>query len=358
MKNSNLLYLLVFIILFSQCKKDCSDPNPTPVPAQKQAAWVVGNFDKTEYGTILYSPDKGEYWTRQGVNNPELKNINLQGVFAVDNQNAWVAGDSASILKTSDTGNTWVKVSIPGISKMTSFSSISIISSDNIWISGSPGIIINSTDGGNNWTIFDTAFFSGDMFQGIHAVNGDIIYAVGSRISKSKGGEQGTIVRTINAGQSWEHITPPDNYNRNEWIGVCASDPDNVVVHGGHSHYTHTTDGGLSWHNDSIIGTGGTGGADINDLKMLDKNTWWGAFDYDGIYITNDGGANWTNQASVPPFGMWLLGIDYFDRDNALIVGSETTGAFGKIIRTSNGGSTWKLADVRDPYITAVSAVK
>jgi photosystem II stability/assembly factor-like uncharacterized protein len=117
----------------------------------------------------------------------------------------------------------------------------------------------------------------------------------------------------------------------------------NIVVYGGQTHYTASHDAGATWKNDSVPAPGGGGGADINCLAMVDAQTWWGAFDYDGIYITSDGGTSWTNQSSAGPGAMWLYGIDYYDRNLAVIVAPSSSSPTGKIIKTSNGGKVWEL---------------
>jgi photosystem II stability/assembly factor-like uncharacterized protein len=77
---------------------------------------------------------------------------------------------------------------------------------------------------------------------------------------------------------------------------------------------------------------------------MLDEQTWWGAFDLDGIYSTKDGGTSWIKQQSAGPGNMFLVGIDAFNDQIAVIVGM-TAGwpPAGKIIKTSNGGNLWEL---------------
>ncbi len=356
MRKKTLLLSLLPVIIFSTCKNDCDEPEPL-VPEKAIAAWVVGDFDSTQYGTILHSIDGGAYWSRQAVEHPALRYTGLLDVWVIDKDHAWVVGEKNTIMKTGDAGDTWVKVPGPSSRNDAELSSISIIGSDNIWISGGPALVYNSTDGGNTWTVFDTANFHKAYLQGIHAINESVVYAAGGILTPTWK-EEGFIVRTIDGGQTWEEIVLPDGYNRNEWIGVKAADADHVVVYGGHAHYSYTYDGGKTWHNDSVPNTGGTGGADINCLTMLDIETWWGAFDYDGIHITKNAGVNWETQPTAGPAGMWLLGIDYYNMDHALIVGGETTGQFGKIIRTTDGGFTWQLADVRDAYLVKVAMVK
>ena len=92
---------------------------------------------------------------------------------------------------------------------------------------------------------------------------------------------------------------------------------------------------------------------------MLDSQTWWGAFDYDGIYETKDAGTNWLSQGSAPgPKGMWLVGIDYFDNQLSVIVGESSMSNTGKIIKTANGGQLWELKLETHAQMHKVSFIK
>ncbi len=334
-----LIIMGLVIIIINGCKKD-NDPQD-PTPAQKQYAWVVGVEDSTSYGMILFSPDGGDTWLRQGEGSPALQNNSLFDVWAVDTNIVWAVGANSCIIKTNDGGKTWVSITSPQIPPATNLQSISVVGYNDIWISGESGTVINSKDGGNTWNIFDTAFFHSGLMQGIYAINSQTVYVAGG--FPVDNGVRGLIARTTDGGQTWDSLIPGNNYNQHEWIGVKASDLNNIVVYGGQAHYTASHDAGATWKNDSVPASGGGGGADINCLAMIDAQTWWGAFDYDGIYITSDGGTSWTNQSSSGPGGMWLYGIDYYDRNLAVIVAPSSSTPTGKIIKTSNGGKVWEL---------------
>ena len=348
-----LIFLLAMLSLFVipyGCKKKNNEPEPTPV--KKKYAWVVGTEDSTHYGMILFTPDGGDTWQRQGEGSTALLGIDLSDVWAVDTNIVWAVGSGNSIIKTNDGGKTWVRITGPQTPSLTDLSSISLVGYNDIWISGGNGTVFNSKDGGSTWTVFDTNFFHNGLMQGIHAINSQTAYVAGGI------GTRGFIARTIDGGQTWDTIVPENNYNRNEWIGVKASDAAHIVVYGGRSHYMISVDSGHSWKNDSVSGTGGTGGADINCLTMLNAQTWWGAFDYDGIFITTDSGASWTRQTSVGPGGMWLFGIDYYDRNLAIIVAQSSMSLTGKIIKTSNGGSIWELKYHSRSWLNKISFIK
>jgi len=357
MKKKQAFYAAISIVVLSilTIQFGCKSNNDDPIPERKTPVWAVGAADSTNYGTILYSTDEGIHWTRQGDSIPALLGINVNDVWAVDENKVWAVGTGNVILKTTDTGETWNRIQAPLQRPDVELFSISLIGSDNIWISGSYGTVYNSIDGGNTWTTVVSEVFDNKFFQGIHAINSNVVYATGGYEGSNT---RGFIARTTDGGQTWDSITPTDNYNKNLWIGITSSDPNNIVIYGGHSHYMYSNDEGQSWKNDSVPDTGGTGGADINCLTMLDNNTWWGAFDYDYIGLTSNAGDSWDKQTSVPPLGMWLLGIDYYDHNLCVIVGSSTSSNNGKIIQTADAGKNWNLRYETDAWMQKVSFVK
>jgi photosystem II stability/assembly factor-like uncharacterized protein len=345
---------MTILALPISCKKSSNQPAS---PVRKQYAWAVGSQDSTHFGLILFTPDGGNNWIRKGGGLPVLQGVDLMDVWAVDSNTVWIVGTDNCILKTSNGGASWTRFTVGKSGTNQNLLSVSVTGSADVWVSGTGGRVYNSPDGGNNWTVFDTSFFHNGIMQGIYSVNSQLIYVTGG-IEGSKGNYRGFITRTTNGGQSWDSIVPENNYNRNEWIGVKAFDARHVIVYGGHSHYVYTNDGASSWINDSIKGTGGTGGADINCLTMLSAQTWWGAFDYDGIYMTINSGILWTKQASVGPVGMWLFGIDYYDSNLCIITGQSSDSKKGKIIKTSNGGALWELKYYTSAWINKVCFIK
>jgi len=341
--------LLTTLLILSGCKKDKEDP------IKKKYVWAVGSADSTGYGTIYFSDNGGDHWVRQGEGAASIQGVNLFDVWAVDENTVWAVGDNNVIIKTMDGGITWNRIAAPSKRSEVELTSISIINATNIWISGSGGTVYNSKDGGNSWNSVHSDVLVNNYLQGIHAIDPNIIYVTGGPIMNSTG----FIARTIDAGITWDSIVPANNFNKNRWIGVTSSNASNIVIYGGRSHYIYSTDGGHSWTNDSIEGTGGTGGADINCLKMLDSQTWWGAFDYDGIFETKDAGDNWLSQGSAPgPKGMWLFGIDYYDHQLCVIVGESSMSNTGKIIKTANGGQLWELKLETHAQMHKVSFIK
>ncbi|KAF0201113.1 MAG: glycosyl hydrolase bnr [Bacteroidetes bacterium] len=330
-------------IVFNSCNKDDSVPSE-----RKKCAWVAGSIDNTGYGMILYSDDGGENWERQGEGNPSLLGIDVEDIWAVDEQTVWAIGTKNVILKTLDGGKNWVQVLAPANNPGTQLSSICIVNQTNIWISGSGGTVYSSTDNGNTWTRFDPTFFNSHFIQGIWAITPQKVYVAGNDQ------ERGYIFCTTDGGATWDSISPSADYNRHSWIGV-TSNKNTIVIYGRASHYIASTDGGITWKNDSVP-TGG--GADINDLMMLNPETWWGAFDYNQFYLTNDGGSVWIRQLTVNNT-MFMFGIDAWDSQFALAV-SRNSGMplRGFILKTVNGGTNWEVKQSYSSRLSKITFIK
>jgi len=344
--------MMVVTIIIISCNKKDDEPDPV---IRKKYTWVTGEVDSTGYGMILFSADAGETWVRQGQGSTALQGINVEDIWAVDENNVWATGSNNTILRTTNGGETWTKVAnVPANKPNTGLLSISIVNNTNIWISGSGGTVYNSTDDGNTWTMFDTNFFHKGQMQGIWAINPEKIYVVGGIGAKA---ERGFIGYTLDGGATWDSVFPANDYNRNEWIGVTSSG-NTIVVYGGKSHYMASTDDGTTWKNDSLIISGGGGGADINDLIMLNSQTWWGAFDEGHICLTTDGGATW-NEQQTGQGGQYLVGIDAWDSQLALAVGtSDGWPPQGSILKTSNGGTLWETKHTYNSYLSKVTFIK
>ena len=152
-------------------------------------------------------------------------------------------------------------------------------------------------------------------------------------------------------------VSSSDDYNKNEWIGVTSSG-NTILVYGGKSHYVFSTDGGLTWKNDSVEAGGGAMKADFNHMIMLNPQTWWGAMDEGHIFLTTDGGTTWTSQQTSEG-GSYLFGIDAWDSRLALVVGQTNNWPNrGPILKSSNGGAIWGLKKVYRSNLSKVSFIK
>jgi len=347
------LLAIGMLIIVGGCKKDDS-----PTEEKKKYAWATGKIDSTGYGTILFTSDAGETWARQGIDNPAFEGVEFSDIWAIDENTVWATGSKNTILKTTNGGLNWVKVTPPAQIPEAGLGCINIYEKNNIWISGAvggTGIIYRSTDGGNTFTLLDTTYFQRKAIQGVLATGPGQVYATGGDIDR---GETGFISNSTDNGITWDSIVLDDNYNKWEWISVVSFE-NTIVVYGGKGRYTVSTDGGTSWNNDSIP-IGGVNGADINYLKMIDAQTWWAACDLGNVWKTSNGGDHWTQQ-SVPDEvkNSFMVGLDIWDRDIALMVASGFHPPFdGPILKTKNGGDQWEKVYTADAPLWKISFIR
>jgi photosystem II stability/assembly factor-like uncharacterized protein len=347
MKKAKVLFFVLMIgipIIISSCKKN--DDNNDPVPAvKKKYAWATGKPDSTGYGMILFSPDAGDTWERQGQGLTAFQGVDFNDIWAVDENNVWVTGSSNTLLKTTDGGKTWPQVPLSPIVPNIGLGTISIVDKTNIWVLGKVSggsMVYKSTDNGSTWTVSDTTIFHNIYLQGLWAINHERAYVTGSTKPGMK--QQVFVAYTNDGGATWDSIPTANLFNNWNGIGAVASG-NTIVIYGTTANYMVSYDSGNTWKHDTIpnTGGGGTGGADINDLIMLDSQTWWGALDMGHVFITTDGGTSWTNQQTPNVGGSFLVGIDNWDSQLALVVGyGFYNPPISPIIQTTNGGTLWE----------------
>ena len=161
-------------------------------------------------------------------------------------------------------------------------------------------------------------------------------------VGKSYGwvaGYYGTILKTIDGGENWTHISLP-NTDLIRRIQFLNKNDGWLVTHRGR--IMSSKDGGSTWKTrysaDNQI--------NLRNIKFLDNSIGWAVGHEGTILHTNDGGETWTNQ-----FLNNFTGRD-LPRLNGLTVLSESkamlAGEFGVIAETVDAGKTWTIISSPD----------
>ena len=109
------------------------------------------------------------------LSSTEVTQVRLRGLSAVSDQLAWASGVKGTVIRTSDGGNTWTKVSVPGADAL-DFRDIQAFSADEaVVLAAGPGEsskLYRTVDGGVTWTLalqnlaadgfYDCMVFEGD----------------------------------------------------------------------------------------------------------------------------------------------------------------------------------------------------
>ena len=158
-------------------------------------------------------------------------------------------------------------------------------------------------------------------------------------------GSSGTMLKTTNGGANWNIL---QNGSMETYVSVCFKDVNsgwllskNNTGYYGQAYIRHTTNGGLSWFNQLVLGDSIQG---ADNIQFLNINTGYAlvfsARNY--VFKTTNGGTNWFVVSS--PTNIWMRKLFFKDENTGWICGEA-----GYIFKTTNGGINW---DSLKPPIT------
>jgi|GEM_PF-755731 len=193
--------------------------------------WITSIFF-TDENTGYAASQSNVYKTINGTSSWQTLpgvNGNFRSCFFSDEDHGFVAGVLGAVYKTTDAGNTWTDISLPGYYWL-----MAVCFTDNStgYVAGD-NKIFKTTDGGNSWIELSYNYAAGlcalcftDEFNG---------YAAGS---------YGFISKTTDGGQTWDSLTI-------EGIGTIHSLSFKDASTGyaaGEGFALKTVDAGLTWH--------------------------------------------------------------------------------------------------------------
>ena len=202
------------------------------------------------------------------------------------------------------------------------------------WACGRWGRILHTTDGGKTWA--DQSSGTDYTLTSISFLDPRNGWAVG---------DGGTIVHTGDGGKTWEKQKSPVPFYLMKVIflsplkGLIVTERTTILL---------TEDGGKTWRKqfsdqDFIL----------KSLSFVDQLNGWAVGEYGYIYRTRNGGATWEKQAGFYKLsdrtgeiegGTYLFDVVAIDPHTAWAVGID-----GYVIRTTDGGKTWKEIDTGAP---------
>ena len=228
------------------------------------------------------------------------------------------------------------------------FYGVYAMTADRALVVGHGGKILETDDGGASWKRVP----SGTGYQALY----DITF--GDRDHGWIVGQDGLILHTADGGKSWERQkSGTDRY----LFRVTALDRDRAWAVGDRSVFAATTDGGRTWSarkletGDDVGGGLAIATADpvFYDVWFANPTTGWISGEFGKLLHTTDGGTTWKEQHKV------LMGDEFFDvLDLPTLFGMHfvndregvAVGIDARIARTWNGGETWAWEKVESPY--------
>jgi photosystem II stability/assembly factor-like uncharacterized protein len=238
---------------------------------------------------------------------------NLNAVFFINTLTGYAAGNSGTILKTTNGGTNWSALSsnVP-----THLFAIHFINATTGFIAGDVGTVLKTTNGGSSWATQNSGVpYHLDGIYFSNASTGVIC------------GWYGTIIRTTNGGSSWTQIAL--SINNNDLNSLSFYDANNGIAAGLMGTIIKTSNGGANW----VTQSSGVS-ISLESVCYLNGTTAMSVGESGNIRKTTNSGVNWNNQSSGT--SNVISGVHFTGNNNGVYVGEN-----GVIRRTSNGGTSW-----------------
>lgn len=197
--------------------------------------------------------------------------------------------------------------------------------------------LYKTTDGGNTWQSVVIPG-EGDNPRDIFVIDEHIVWC--SETSNAMHVD-GILSKSVDGGNTWQVKLSSDScefrsvYFFNENLGwLCTN----------HNYYYYTTDGGETWSGSGIMPL-----PVIRDLLFVNENTGWmiGGGGSGIVAKTTDGGATWEMQLNTPLVDYYFLEVEFVNEQIGYVGGHDRT-----LFMTENGGETWEvIASEVDPGI-------
>ncbi len=206
------------------------------------------------------------------------------------------------------------------------------------WAAGDSGTIIHTSDGGINWQIQNSTVFT--FIVDIFFVDENTGWAL---TSKDVFPFNTIILKTTNGGSTW---IAEDFQDSNALMRtIFFHDTLNGFIGG--SYIAYTTDGGSSWLN-ADVDSNLVSNYPVYKFKFYSRQFGYacgGALDHAGvIWKTTDYGISWTAQG-VSADQVFDLAI--LDSLTAITLSGDPEGFFpARVIKTTNAGITWNYEEL------------
>jgi len=275
---------------------------------------------------VLFStPFLFSQWSWQ---NPLPQGNNLNKVFFVDSTFGWVAGNSGTIINTTNGGTDW---SVQKSGTTINLTGIFFLNKDLGWAVGPqgyngsiiPSVLLQTSDGGENWTEVNTELDPNTVsFNTVFFLNNLTGFIAGNK----------NIFKTTDGGKNWNTVEDAGSYVNLK--SIYFSDNMNGWVVGSQGTILHTTDSGDSWNRQNSDTT-----SELNSIYFVDNQNGW-ISGYQGIILhTTNGGTNWNFQNSG---GKYILSdIHFTDLNNGWIATNDNPANGMIVLHTTNGGTDW-----------------
>ena len=260
---------------------------------------------------------------------------------------------AAQAVSTSDGGATWTQTTLGATSQGAAFNAVSSPEAGKVWGVGDLGFIATSTDNGATW-LYQTQMAEGQDLVSVSFVDARNGWAVGSQLQPTFKPAIYTpvVLHTSDGGITWkqqspQHPGPAGNAHvpamkltavrftdaQNGWAaGAEAANATTDPQGNGRGIVFHTTDGGAIWSAHEM--SAGTG--PLFAVAATDASHCWAVGAGGVVVSTADGGATWSEGTTgQQPASAYLSAVTFTDSLHGWAGGKDL------LLGTSDGGKTW-----------------
>lgn len=275
-------------------------------------------------GTVGKTIDGGQTWNFNHIisDSNSLSYSSFQKVHFVNPLVGFVLEPYGKMLRTLDGGNTWTRVILMAEAKP---KGIHFTDPQNGWISGLQGLLARTSDGGNTWQLQSKSFVNivrSAAFQGVKRT-----WVVG---------DNGLVRHSDDGGLSWQKVLLDSG---GFFTQIYFPTPQVGYIAGNGSIY-RTKNSGNSWEKFPV-------GFNASKIQFVHPDTGW-AIGWSGYARTTDGGNSWTSSTGPSDD----RDIHFFDSKTGVKLAGA--GAYTILVLSQNGGldfdSILLLRDYVYPY--------
>lgn len=247
-------------------------------------------------------------------------NAYLRDISFISNNVGWVVGHGGTILKTTDSGITWIQQTSNTTKDLYC---VDFISDQYGWAGGANGAFLSTSNGGETWVYNQ---FGTNNFYSLSFVQNNGLALTGILTPY----KFSNIIKTTNAGEDWNSVfdafdvTLLDIYLEGEYAAWAVGTNSNIF---------RSTSFGENWQFVPAPSLQW-----LYDVYFIDKYTGWavgGNVESEFIIKTGDSGLNWNILKESYEY-KWLTGVYFLNANIGWAVGYN-----GVILSTSDGGNTW-----------------
>ena len=270
----------------------------------------------------------------------ETGRFGVSDIALLDNGEAWAVGYDSKhpqqAYHSRDRGASWEPINVPGDDWLT-FKALSFPDSKHGWAVGGYGLIVRTTDAGRSWQRMNRP--TNHDLEAVCFVNSCLGFAGGTkavldRITEEVKGSV-EILRTKDGGETWQRC-----YSDSEPISVFQitpfSDSGAFVILGG-NRLIRTDDQGASWRLVDLSGK------HVSSLAIAGDGVYWVVGQHGTFEHSDNGGRDWQHVTSLPGLtsGRNWCGIAFNSAGVGVAVGDAALLAV-----TLDNGKTWQLPDL------------